>query len=100
MLVSLLVVPFLVSVGFINSLWIMAGGLSLIMFSGLMLPKGMGKIKKKVKFSQLFSKSAEINILSAARFFLFGLEMYGLLWLYQCFYVRLWAGLFIKWEGF
>jgi hypothetical protein len=60
------------SVGFINSLWIMAGGLALIMFSGLMLPKGMGKIKKKVKFSQLFSKSAEINILSAARFFLFG----------------------------
>lgn len=60
------------AVGFINSLWIMAGGLSLIMFSGLMLPKGMGKIKKKVKFSQLFSKSEEINILSAARFFLFG----------------------------
>jgi Major Facilitator Superfamily len=62
----------LAAVGFINSLWIMAGGLSLIMFSGLMLPKGMGKIKKKVKFSQLFSKSEEINILSAARFFLFG----------------------------
>ena len=62
----------LAAVGFINSLWIMAGGLSLIMFSGLLLPKGMGKIKKKVKFSQLFSKSEEINILSAARFFLFG----------------------------
>jgi MFS family permease len=62
----------LAGVGFINSLWIMAGGLALIMFSGLMLPKGMGKIKKKVKFSQLFSKSEEINILSAARFFLFG----------------------------
>ncbi|QFS48468.1 organoarsenical effux MFS transporter ArsJ [Nostoc sphaeroides] len=62
----------LAAVGFINSLWIMAGGLSLIMFSGLMLPKGMGKIKKKIKFSQLFSKSEEINILSAARFFLFG----------------------------
>ncbi|MBW4564719.1 MAG: organoarsenical effux MFS transporter ArsJ [Mojavia pulchra JT2-VF2] len=59
-------------VGFVNSLWIMAVGLFLIMFTGLMLPKGMGKIKKKVKFSQLFSKSQEINILSAARFFLFG----------------------------
>jgi MFS family permease len=58
--------------GFINALWIMAGGLFLLMFSGLMLPKGMGKIKKKVKFSQLFSKSEEINVLSAARFFLFG----------------------------
>ncbi|MDJ0553117.1 MAG: organoarsenical effux MFS transporter ArsJ [Microcoleaceae cyanobacterium MO_207.B10] len=58
--------------GFVNALWIMAGGLFLIMFTGLMLPKGMGKIKKKVKFSQLFSKSQEINILSGARFFLFG----------------------------
>ncbi|MEA5571461.1 organoarsenical effux MFS transporter ArsJ [Calothrix sp. UHCC 0171] len=58
--------------GFINSLWIMAIGLFLIMFTGMLLPKGMGKIKKKVKFSQLFSKSEEINILSAARFFLFG----------------------------
>ncbi|WP_017651956.1 organoarsenical effux MFS transporter ArsJ [Fortiea contorta] len=62
----------LAAVGFINSLWIMAGGLSLIMFTGLMLPRGMGKIKKKIKFSQLFSKSQEINVLSAARFFLFG----------------------------
>lgn len=58
--------------GFVNALLIMAGGLFLIMFTGLLLPKGMGKIKKKVKFSQLFSKSQEINILSAARFFLFG----------------------------
>ena len=32
----------------------------------------MGKIKTKIKFRQLFSKSPEINILSAARFFLFG----------------------------
>ncbi|WP_414528495.1 organoarsenical effux MFS transporter ArsJ [Nodularia chucula] len=62
----------LTSVGFTNSLLIMAGGLFLILFTGLMLPKGMGKIKTKVKFSQLFSKSREINILSAARFFLFG----------------------------
>lgn len=58
--------------GFVNSLLVMAAGLFLLMFTGLMLPKGMGKIKKKVKFSQLFSKSPEINILSAARFFLFG----------------------------
>ncbi|AHJ29676.1 organoarsenical effux MFS transporter ArsJ [Nodularia spumigena CS-584] len=62
----------LASVGFTNSLLIMAGGLFLIMFTGLMLPKGLGKIKAKVKFKQLFSKSKEINILSAARFFLFG----------------------------
>lgn len=58
--------------GFVTSLWIMAIGLLLIMLTGAMLPKGMGKIKAKVKFTQLFSKSREINILSAARFFLFG----------------------------
>lgn len=58
--------------GFVNSLWIMAGCLVLLLFTGLFLPKGMGKIKAKVKFNQLFSKSREINILSAARFFLFG----------------------------
>jgi MFS family permease len=58
--------------GFVNSLWIMASGLFLLLCTGLFLPKGMGKIKTKVKFSQLFSKSREINILSAARFFLFG----------------------------
>jgi MFS family permease len=60
------------SFGFVNSLWIMAGGLCLLLLTGLFLPKGMGKIKAKVEFKQLFSKSPEINILSAARFFLFG----------------------------
>jgi predicted MFS family arabinose efflux permease len=60
------------SFGFVNSLWMMIGGLCLLLFTGLFLPKGMGKIKAKVKFKQLFSKSPEINILSAARFFLFG----------------------------
>ncbi|UIE37426.1 organoarsenical effux MFS transporter ArsJ [Leptodesmis sichuanensis] len=62
----------LAAFGFVTSLWIMAIGLILILFTGVMLPKGMGKIKAKVKFTQLFSKSREINILSAARFFLFG----------------------------
>lgn len=62
----------LATVGFGNALWMMAAGLGLIMLTGFFLPKGMGKIKAKVKFTQLFSKSPEINILSAARFFLFG----------------------------
>ena len=39
---------------------------------GLSLPSDMGQAKTKVGFKQLFSKSREINILSAARFFLFG----------------------------
>lgn len=58
--------------GFVNALWIMAGGLFLILFTSIMLPEDMGKIKQKVNFKELFSKSQEINILSAARFFLFG----------------------------
>ncbi|MBD2305882.1 organoarsenical effux MFS transporter ArsJ [Chroococcidiopsis sp. FACHB-1243] len=58
--------------GFVNALLIMAGGLCLVLGTGVLLPQGMGKIKAKVKFTQLFSKSREINILSAARFFLFG----------------------------
>jgi len=62
----------LATVGFINSLLIMAAGLFVIMLTGFFLPKGMGRIKTKVGFKQLFSKSREINILSAARFFLFG----------------------------
>jgi hypothetical protein len=36
------------------------------------LPREIGRAKNKVKFKQLFSKSREINLLSAARFFLFG----------------------------
>lgn len=62
----------LATVGFVNALWMMAAGLFVLLFTGVLLPKRMGKIKAKVKFSQLFSKSREINILSAARFFLFG----------------------------
>lgn len=58
--------------GFVNALLIMAAGLCLILGTGVLLPSGMGKIKAKVKFTQLFSKSRQINILSAARFFLFG----------------------------
>ncbi|MEO0769396.1 MAG: organoarsenical effux MFS transporter ArsJ [Cyanobacteria bacterium J06649_4] len=58
--------------GYANALVIMAVGLFIILFSSRWLPAGMGKIKAKVKFRQLFSKSREINVLSAARFFLFG----------------------------
>ena len=57
---------------FVYSLWAMAAGLALVLLAGLIWLKGdIGKSKKKAKFSQLFSKSAEINALSAARFFLF-----------------------------
>ena len=59
--------------GFAVALWAMAGALLLILIVSLFLLKGdMGKTREKVKFSKLFAKSREINLLSAARFFLFG----------------------------
>ncbi len=88
------------SFGFVNSLWIMAGGLCLLLLTGLFLPKGMGKIKAKVKFKQLFSKSPEINILSAARFFLFGSRD---VWFVVGLPVScgvFWAGRLLRWEDF
>ena len=58
--------------GYVSALLIMAAALLLVLLSSPWLPSGLGKIKAKVKFRQLFSKSPEINILSGARFFLFG----------------------------
>jgi hypothetical protein len=58
--------------GFVGSLLMMAGGLlAVLMGTVVALPGGIGKAKSKVKFTTLFSKSAAINWLSAARFFLF-----------------------------
>ncbi len=58
--------------GYRNALFVQAAMLFCILLTGQFLPADMGKIKRKVPFKQLFSKSREINILSAARFFLFG----------------------------
>lgn len=61
------------TVGFQAGLWIMAGGLALVLLGALLLLRGdLGRSKAKPKFSQLLSKTGEINWLSAARFFLFG----------------------------
>lgn len=58
--------------GFTYSLWVMAACLGLVLLAALIaLDQDMGKSKSKVKFTQLFSKSREINRLSTARFFLF-----------------------------
>ena len=62
----------LAKLGFVGSLLMMAGGLlAVLMGTVVALPGGIGKAKSKVKFTTLFSKSAAINWLSAARFFLF-----------------------------
>ena len=63
----------LATLGFEYSLWSMAGGLAIILIAAFsLLPGDLGKAKAKVKFSRIFSKSRAINLLSAARFFLFG----------------------------
>ena len=60
-------------VGFQVAVLLMAGLLGLVLIGSLFgLERDMGKAKTKPKFSQIFSKSEPINILSAARMFLFG----------------------------
>ncbi len=58
-------------IGFRLASFVQAAVLAVIFCTGAFLPADMGKIKSKVAFKQLFSKSEAINILSAARFFLF-----------------------------
>ncbi|AYV21000.1 organoarsenical effux MFS transporter ArsJ [Vibrio mediterranei] len=59
--------------GFQYAVAAMAVVLSLVFIgSVLSLESDMGKAKAKPKFKQIFSKSESINILSAARMFLFG----------------------------
>jgi len=63
----------LTQLGFRASLWAMAAALVVILVGAVVqLPVAMGKAKGKSKFSTLLSKSREINVLSGARFFLFG----------------------------
>ncbi|GHA36651.1 MFS transporter [Photobacterium aphoticum] len=59
--------------GFQGAVVAMASVLVVVLLMSLKwLEKDMGKAKKSIKFSQIFSKSGSINILSAARMFLFG----------------------------
>ncbi|TNF78896.1 organoarsenical effux MFS transporter ArsJ [Pseudomonas sp. ICMP22404] len=63
----------LASMGFRGALLAMASALALIWIGSLILLKrDLGKAKAKPKFRDLLSKSRAINILSAARLFLFG----------------------------
>lgn len=58
---------------FKGAVLLMATTLALVWIVSLMLLKqDLGKAKNKPKFSEIFSKSRAINILSAARLFLFG----------------------------
>ena len=59
--------------GFCGAVLVMAAVLALIWLASLLLlKKDLGKAKAKPKFRDILSKSRTINILSAARLFLFG----------------------------
>ncbi|MFO7594526.1 MAG: organoarsenical effux MFS transporter ArsJ [Pseudomonadota bacterium] len=60
-------------VGFRGALTTLAGLLAVVLvITAVLLPSGVGKMKAKPKFAQVFSNVPAINWLSAARFFLFG----------------------------
>ena len=59
--------------GFVYSLWIMAGALGVVLFGCVLFcNNSIGKLGGKTKVSDIFSNSWSINMLSAARVFLFG----------------------------
>ncbi|MDE8602910.1 organoarsenical effux MFS transporter ArsJ [Marinomonas sp. RSW2] len=63
----------LTTVGFHQAILIMTIALGVVWLLSLWkLGDDIGKASNKPKFSQIFSKSPEVNILSAARLFLFG----------------------------
>jgi predicted MFS family arabinose efflux permease len=60
-------------IGFRGALAVLAGMLSVVLIvTALLLPRGVGRMKARPKFTQVFSNTPAINWLSAARFFLFG----------------------------
>lgn len=60
-------------VGFRGALAVLAGMLLVVLIAtALLLPHGVGKMKTKPKFTQVFATTPAINWLAAARFFLFG----------------------------
>ena len=60
-------------VGFTHALWMMAALLGAIFVAGLLLlPSQLGKAKSSKTIRELFSKSRGVNLLAAARIFMFG----------------------------
>ncbi|MFN6339161.1 MAG: organoarsenical effux MFS transporter ArsJ [Cyanobacteriota bacterium] len=62
----------LTTIGFNRAVGAMAVALLLAFTATLALPAEMGRMKRKPTFGALFAKSRGVNLLSLARFFLFG----------------------------
>ena len=61
------------TLGFVHALWLMAVLLLVVLAAGLvLLPRQLGKAKPSKSVKELFGKSRGVNLLAAARIFLFG----------------------------
>ena len=59
--------------GFTHALWLMAALLGVVFVAGLLLlPSRLGKAKSSKTIRELFGKSRGVNLLAAARIFMFG----------------------------
>ncbi len=63
----------LATLGFIPAVLAMAAALAVILIAvAVFMPSGLPRGRKGTKFTEVFSKDSKVNILSAARLFLFG----------------------------
>ncbi len=75
--------------GFTHALWLMAACLACVLVASLtMVPSGLGRVRSKVRASEILSRSRAVTLLSAARLFLFAARdvwfVVGLpVWLYE-----------------
>jgi predicted MFS family arabinose efflux permease len=61
------------TVGFRGAMWLMVAALALVLAGVAMsLPRTLGKAKASKSFRELFAKTRSINLMAAARVFLFG----------------------------
>jgi MFS transporter, APGE family, 1-arseno-3-phosphoglycerate exporter len=86
--------------GFRGALWLMAGLIAAILAMGLLsLPRELGKAKASESVQEFFAKSRGVNLLAAARIFLFGArDVWFVVGLPVFLYVKGWS--FIEVGGF
>jgi len=61
------------TIGFKGALWFMAVGLAVVLLGvAVSLPRQLGRAKASKSFRELFAKTRSINLMAAARVFLFG----------------------------
>ena len=86
--------------GFRGALWLMAALIGAILLMGLLsLPRELGKAKASKSVKELFAKSRPVNLLAAARIFLFGArDVWFVVGLPVFLYVNGWS--FVEVGGF